>query len=84
MAASFAKGFVINAITGQAKLATAITDIKVKADVMFTDATKNGSSRKLMCLHGITFLCNISTWNDYMISYYLDSREIKAINLITN
>jgi hypothetical protein len=40
---SFAHGFIINATTGQSKLATTITDntIKnVKADVTFTDAAK--------------------------------------------
>ena len=40
---SFAHGFIINATTGQSKLATTITDNTVKnikADVIFTDAAK--------------------------------------------
>ena len=43
---SFAKGFMINATTGQSKLATTITNntVKnVKADVIFTDAEKSAN-----------------------------------------
>jgi hypothetical protein len=43
---SFAKGFIINATTGQSKLATTITNntIKnVKANITFTDAEKNAN-----------------------------------------
>jgi hypothetical protein len=43
---SFAKGFIINATTGQSKLATTISNntIKnVKVDIIFTDAAKNAN-----------------------------------------
>jgi hypothetical protein len=43
---SFAKGFIINATTGQSKLATTITNNtlkNVKANVIFTDAEKNAN-----------------------------------------
>jgi hypothetical protein len=43
---SFAKGFIINATTGQSKLATTITNntVKnVKANIIFTDAEKNAN-----------------------------------------